>query len=175
MNTQNPPAAPAPRPNPAWSIVKIILYGIAIVFFLFVGFCVKMIHGMRAHELPAKASSVVVALEPGDEVLHAYTGVQWLDSQRFYQLQADPATFERRIASLSALKPAAAGAPARRKVEVRRGTGVELDYRNSETPPWWDVPASDKVVAVAFTRIGSYGGLTYYFDMEGGIIHIRDW
>ena len=175
MDDSTSPIPPKAEPFTIWPVVKFILAGVAIVFFLFVAVCIKAMHGMRAHELPATASYVIVPLEQGDKILHAYTGVQWLDSQRFYQLQADPATFEQRIAVLSTIRPNADGSPPRRGVKVRRGTGAELDYRNNETPGWWSVPASDEVVVVAFSRIGNYGGLTYYFDMEGGIIHIRDW
>jgi hypothetical protein len=64
------------------------------------------------------------------KVLHAYTGVRWLDSQRYFLIKADPAGFAARIAKLSAAAaPGPGGEPSGLEVRVVEGPGKDLWYR----------------------------------------------
>lgn len=128
---------------------------------------------VRAMELPVEAAREYVALEEGDKVLHAYTGVRWLDSQRYFVVQADPAGFEARIKELSKTEPGKDGAPPVPEVRAAEGPGKDLWYRTETVPSWWDVDALESAVAVDRSHGGHSGSLTI-FSKQRGLIYILD-
>ncbi|MDD5208362.1 MAG: hypothetical protein PHV36_03170 [Elusimicrobiales bacterium] len=149
-------------------IIKVLLY-VAAIFVCFFALALGRFYlSVRAMELPPESAGDYIRLEPGDKVLHAYTGVRWLDSQRYFLVQADPATFDARILKLSAPAPEVT-------VDVSTGPGKDLWYGSEPVPPWWDVASLKHVVAV---DIGSprhnHSGSRSFFDKERGLIYVID-
>jgi hypothetical protein len=132
---------------------------------------------VRAQELPPNTASSYVRLEPGDEVLHAYTTFRWLDSQKYFLIKADPASFDARIKEISetyAHPPfdGPAGAPSAWRVLVSEGPGKGLWVRSDPVPSWWDVDALPSAVAVDVSNTQAYGGTLTIFSKDRGLIYI---
>lgn len=115
--------------------------------------------------LPPDSAGEYTRLEPGDKVLRAYTGLRWLDSQRYFVIQADPASFDARIA-LSAASPGAV---------VSAGSGKDLYYPSEKLPAWWDVSSLDDLVAVDVGSGGSpHNGERRFYSKSRGLIYVVD-
>ena len=148
-------------------IIKVLLSAAALLVCLFALALGCFYWSVRAKELPPGSAGDFIRLEPGDKVLHAYTGARWLDSQRYFLIQADPATFEARIWKLSAGSPGGT-------VNVTAGPGKDLWHR-SEVPSWWDVDSLKSVVAVeAGAARRNHGGSLSIFCKERGLIYVVD-
>jgi len=119
----------------------------------------------RAMELPPDSARMFIQLEPGDEVVHAYTGTRWLDSQRYFVVKADSSTFEGRIKKLSATPDMVA--------QVKEGAGKDLWFRTERVPAWWDVDGLPSAVAVDVSspRHNHTGSLSI-FSKERGLIYV---
>jgi len=148
-------------------IVKGLLYAAAIFACLFALSLGLLYWNIRAKELPPESAGEFIRLEPGDKVLRAYTGARWLDSERYFLIQADPSTFDARIQKLSLPAPGVT-------VDVTAGAGRDLWFR-AEVPSWWDVASLKYVVAVDIgsSRHNHTGGRTF-FDRERGLIYVLD-
>jgi hypothetical protein len=148
-------------------IIKVLLAAAAVLVCLFALALGRFYWNVRAKELPPGVAGDFIRLEPGDKVLHAYTGARWLDSQRYFLIQADPSTFEARIWKLSAPAPGMT-------VSVTTGPGKDL-WGRSEAPAWWDVDSLRSVVAVDIgsARHNHSGSLTI-FSRERGLIYVLD-
>lgn len=132
---------------------------------------------MRAQDLPPREAGDYIRLEPGDEVLHAYTTVRWLDSQKYFIIKADPTTFDARVAAISDAyaKPpfdGPAGKPSSWSVRVFEGPGKGLWTPSDKVPPWWDVDALPSAVAVDVSNTQAYGGTLTIFSKDRGLIYI---
>jgi hypothetical protein len=132
---------------------------------------------IRAQDLPTSTARNYVSLEPGDEVLHAYTTVRWLDSQKYFIIRADPATFDARIKAISEgyAHPhfdGPAGAPSAWNVRVFEGPGKGLWTPSDSVPSWWDVNALPSAVAVDVSNTQVYGGTLTIFAKDRGLIYI---
>jgi hypothetical protein len=125
---------------------------------------------VRAKELPPDSAGSYIRLEPGDEVLHAYTGVRWLDSQRYFVLKADPAAFEERIKKLSVPQP---GADMR--ATVRTGAGKDLWTGGEPLPDWWDVKELPQATLVDVSSARhNHTGTASFFAKDRGLIYVVD-
>lgn len=124
---------------------------------------------VRPMELPLKMAAQYCRLEPGDKALHAYTGARWLDSQRYFVIQADPATFDERIRKIVATTSSPMQA------RVIEGPGKDLGHLSEKLPKWWDVESLPAMIAVdvSSTRHNHSGSLTI-FSKERGLIYILD-
>ncbi len=54
---------------------------------------------VRPMDLPLASAHQYLRLETeyDDEIVHAYTGARWLDSQRYFVIKANPAKFDARL------------------------------------------------------------------------------
>lgn len=145
---------------------------IAVGFLLLVGGSAALFWWMvRPRELPPGAASQFIRLQPGDRVLHAYAGARWLDSNRYFLIQADPAGFDARIARLQAV---AVKRP-HWKVVVSRGPGQELWFPGKEAPSWWNVDSLLSAVAVdSSDERRPHSGDRRIFAKDRGLIYILD-
>jgi len=133
---------------------------------------------VRATELPPETAGIYIHLEPGDQVLHAYTSIRWLDSQKYFVVKADPATFDARIkgisetyASLPFTTPGTQSAWRVHVWDVQR-PDKGLGGRRESTPSWWDVDTLPSAVAVDVTNSQHYGGSLSFFSKDRGLIYI---
>lgn len=130
---------------------------------------------IRPKELPVGAAQHYIRLEAGDEVLHAFTGTRWLDSQRYFVVKADPAGFDARIAKLSAEARTTAGMTPAPEVSVTEGPGKDLWHRSESVPSWWDVEALQSAVAVDVRSPGDpFSGSLSIFSKDRGLIFVVD-
>lgn len=144
-------------------VIKVLLYAAALFVCFFVLALGRFYWSVRATELPPESASDYIRLEPGDKVIHAYTGVRWLDSQRYFLIQADPSTFDARVQKLSAPAPDVT-------VDVSTGTGKDLWYGSEPVPAWWDVASLKHVVAVNIDSTRhNHSGSRSFFDKERGL------
>ena len=130
---------------------------------------------VRPKELPLETARQYIQLEPGDEVLHAYTGARWLDSQRYFVVKADPAGFDARIKKISETHSSPAGTSPIWRVVVREGPGKDLWFRTERTPSWWDVDTLPSAVAVDVGSTGhNHSGSLSLFSKDRGLIYVLD-
>jgi hypothetical protein len=150
--------------KPPSTLLKTLLtVASALLILLAAGFAAFYLN-IRAKELPVESARDYIRLEPGDTVLHAFTGKRWLDSQRYFVVQADPAGFDERIQRLSAQEG--------QTVRVTTGAGRDLWYRTEPVPSWWDVDSLEQAVAV---DSGDHRrGELSIFSKERGRIYILD-
>lgn len=131
--------------------------------------------GIRPQEMPLSSARTFIELEEGDVVLHAYTGLRWLDSQRYFVIKADPAGFDARIKRLSTVIVNTPTTPSAREVRVTAGPGKELWYRSESVPSWWDVNTLESAVAVDVSFAGhNHSGSLSIFSKDRGLIYVLD-
>lgn len=125
--------------------------------------------------LSPSEAAMFVTLEPGDKLLHAYTGVRWLDSQRYFVIEAAPEGFDARIAQLAEVKPNADGTPPRWQATVWSGPGKEVYSPGEKVPAWWDIAQLPHVQTVDIHPLpGGHSGALYVFSKATGRIYILD-
>jgi len=150
-----------------------LLKGALILACVFAGLIVLtwgvFYYNVRAIDLPPESARGFAAVEPADEILHAYSGMRWLDSQRYAVVKADPARFDARIKKLSAT--GLIGASSKQVISVHEGPGKDLWHRGESLPSWWDVDSLTTAVAVDVSYGGHTGSLTI-FSKERGLIYI---
>lgn len=133
-----------------------ILLALLVALFIF-----NHQRNFAAKDLPLGSAGEYTRLEPGDKVLHAYTGVRWQDSQRYFVIQADPSGFERRIAEAGG--------------EVVSGSGKDLCYSSEKLPEWWDVGGLENLVSVDVGSSGSpHNGERRFYSKDRGLIYVID-
>lgn len=126
---------------------------------------------VRPKELPLESAWQYIRLErdAGDEMIHAYTGTRWLDSQRYFVIRADPAGFDARIKKMTETNWGSW------EVLIKEGPGKDLWYRSEKLPSWWDVDTLPPAISV---DVGSKGakrnGNLSIFSKERGLIYIID-
>lgn len=119
----------------------------------------------RPVDLSLSSAGDYIRLEPGDTVLKARTGQRWLDSQRYFLVQADPATFAERITR----------GGGQEGYSVLSGSGRDLVKTVDKVPEWWDVADLREVVAVNTGSSGSpHNGEYRIYSKERGLIYIID-
>ena len=156
----------------AMSLLLKVLGGLALLCVGAVFLCALSFYFMvRPQDLPPSSARDWIDVEPADEVVHAYSGLRWLDSQRYFVLKADPGSFDARIKRLSAT----AGTPPTREVRVSEGAGKELWYPSEKLPAWWDVEKLESVIVVDVSYKGAnHSGSLSYFSKERGLIYVVD-
>ena len=157
--------------------LKSLLNGVLIFSGVVVGLMAVGLVGaymsVRAKELPLSSAREFIQLEPGDEVVHAYTGFRWLDSQRYFVLKADPASFDARIKKITEEHPKIPGASISWEVGVHERPGKDLWYRTESTPSWWDVDSLATGIAVDVSVVGhNNSGFLSIFSKDRGLIYI---
>lgn len=131
---------------------------------------------VRPKNLPLESAWQYVRFErdAGDEMVHAYTGTRWLDSQRYFVIKGDPSRFDARIKKLSETSWSSPGAPHPWTVRIKEGPGKELWYRGERLPSWWDVDDLPSAVAADVGPEGRHNGFLSIFSKERGLIYIVD-
>lgn len=135
-------------------------------------------YNVRPMELPPRTARQYVRIKEDytEEIIHAYAGTRWLDSQRYIVIKADPAKFDDRIKTITETRwGGAAGGPREWKVRVIQGSGKELGHVTEKVPKWWDVEELPEVTAVNVgPDDGHHVGFMAIFAKDRGLIYIVD-
>lgn len=156
-------------------ILKVVLIGGAVCLCLVLAAGFMVWQRVKPRELPVESARDHIQLKAGDKVLHAYTGSRWLDSQRYFVVQADPQTFDARINELSVVPPEPGGAPPRFETAVSRARGAQACLSCERLPAWWDLKDVEEVVVVdRRSTVHNHSGEVHFFAAAKGLIYILD-
>jgi len=156
--------------------VKGLLAIAGVLAFLMAAVFAVFYMNVRPKNLPLESAwqHIRFEREAGDEMIHAYTGARWLDSQRYFVIKGDPSRFDDRMKKLSEKQWNSPGSPHPWLVRINEGPGKDLCPRSESTPSWWDVDALPSAVAVDVGPEGRHNGFIAVFSKERGLVYVLD-
>lgn len=173
MSDYEGPAAPAP---PAARRPLLVRLGVWLLWIA--GACAAMTAALLAicyfafgpRNMPKEQAGTFTEVLPGEEVLRAYYGVRWLDSQRYFVIKAP----KERIAPLFEGLPPPGDEDWQDWTTGQRVRGKSAPSPGERLPGWWDVRELADVVVYDKRASGRHDGETRIYSLEKGLIYVID-
>ncbi len=121
--------------------------------------------------MPLKEASKWTTVGPDDEVLHAYYGVRWLDSQRYFVIRPPRETIDSMFEGVPEIDPkypedyVFSGGPMH---------GKHMWSPGESLPGWWDVAEQPVILSRDTRTSGRHDGETRIYSKENGLIYVID-
>lgn len=120
-------------------------------------FLALIYYKLGPRNIPKASAGQYTALEEGDEVIRAYTGIRWLDSQRYFVIKPPPERFAELVRD--------------REDAV---SGKDAPAPGESVPGWWDVEGLDRVFVDDHRPRPGHTGETRIYAPGSGLIYVID-
>lgn len=163
----------AQEPSGVRGLLKGLATALGVLAGLFLASCGVVYLALGPKNLSASEAAQFVTLQKGDTLLHARSGVRWLDSQRYFVIQATAESYEKYYPESGRLA-SGTGAAQGWKVQTWSGLGKDAPIPSEKLPGWWDVAELRHVDVVDAYREGAHAGEIYIFSPSNKRIYIVD-